>query len=43
MAIDHFDGPPNSAFFGVFYGHSGDKAAQFSAEYLHKILLKKMK
>ncbi|KAF5192177.1 phosphatase 2C [Thalictrum thalictroides] len=41
-AVDnlHGDGESKQAFFGVFDGHGGAKAAEFAAEHLHKNIMK---
>ncbi|KAL5710140.1 protein-serine/threonine phosphatase [Ranunculus cassubicifolius] len=38
-AVDNLQGDANQAFFGVFDGHGGAKAAEFAAQNLHKNIM----
>ncbi|PIA32341.1 hypothetical protein AQUCO_04500147v1 [Aquilegia coerulea] len=41
-AVDNLHGDSKQAFFGVFDGHGGAKAAEFASEHLHKNIMKEI-
>jgi len=40
QAAVNLNGDPKKAFYGVFDGHGGHLASEYTAEYLHKLILK---